>query len=1375
MIRWAKRFAIALVALAALAGFAYWLADTDWGHRQIVARIAAARPKSGLTIKIGKIDGSIYDHAIVRDLKLSDPHGVFLEMPQAQIDWQPFAWWNNRLQIEALLAQRTIVHRLPKLRPSGEKRSILPTFDIEVGKLEIARVDIGAAVAGKPRVGSVRGKAIIHAGRANVDLIASEQGGGLFHAKLDAEPNRDRFDAYLQIDAPGNSAIARMLGTSQNIRAGLNGEGSWTKWHGGSQLQLDGVEVANIGLTNSAGQFGLDGYLSAQSITKGKLQRLTAPIIKLTGHAKLANRQLSGSLAARSSALDAHANGVLDLTGNAFQNLLIDAILLQPSALFPNMTGRNIRLKARLNGAFSRAAFDYLFTADRVQFDKTGFESVRASGQGRLSRAPVAVPLKLSARRVDGVGDVAGGILANLSVDGVLIVTPKAITGDGLRLRSDKLSGKLGIFIDLKTGRYDVGLAGQLERYLIPGLGIVDVKSELKVVPGVAGRGSRVTGRGQAWVRRFDNPFLASLAGGLPVLETGLERGPDGELHLIGLRLSAPLLAMSGNGVRRRDGTFTFEGGGNQGRYGPLQLKLDGRIERPRLDILLVHPADALGLANVRLSLDPDTQGYRWRAEGGSSLGRFTGQGGLGLVNGQDALIDIASLNASQLEARGRLVVRDGGLAGKLALGGGGVTGSLDLSPQNAAQKIIAHIDARNARLDGPPLMLARRARFDGTILIDPKGSTVDGTLTGEGLARGGVTLARVAANFKMRNGSGEVRAAFAGSRGRAFDLQSVAQISPDRLQVIGSGTIDRKPVALSSPAILTREDDGWRLAPANLTFAGGRAKLSGLMSPNATEIDAILGAMPLAILDVISPDLKLGGTASGTLTYRHVGTSPPTGQTDLRIKGLTRAGLVLASRPIDMGISGALSGGIAAIRAIGVSGGKEIGRGQGRLQLGSAGSLAARIADAQLFAQIRYAGSADALWRLSGVQTLDVSGPVALAADVSGKLSDPVIRGSMRTSAARIESPATGMVLTAVRASGHFGSGSQLILESFDANAGKDGRVSGSGMIDLASQRGFAMSLMLDANNALLISRDDLAASVTGPIRIASDGNEGIISGDVVLNRSRFRLGRTTAVRAVPKLNVREVNQREVASVAARPSMPWRLALKARAPGRLAVSGLGITSEWKADLEIGGTPFAPLLRGRADLVRGDYEFAGKRFDLTRGSIRFQGENPPDPVLDILAEGEAQGINATIRVTGTGQKPEIRFASVPSLPEDELLSRLLFGTSITNLSAPEAVQLAAAVASLRDGGNGLNPINALRNAIGLDRLRILPADSVTGQRTAIAAGKYLTRRTYVELITDGQGYSATRAEFQVTRWLSLLSTISTIGRQSAAVRVSRDY
>ena len=95
---------------------------------------------------------------------------------------------------------------------------------------------------------------------------------------------------------------------------------------------------------------------------------------------------------------------------------------------------------------------------------------------------------------------------------------------------------------------------------------------------------------------------------------------------------------------------------------------------------------------------------------------------------------------------------------------------------------------------------------------------------------------------------------------------------------------------------------------------------------------------------------------------------------------------------------------------------------------------------------------------------------------------------------------------------------------------------------------------------------------------------------------------------------------------------------------------------------------------------------------------------------------------------------------------------LLFGSSITQVSAPEAVQLAAALASLR-GGGGLDPINRLRGAIGLDRLRIVSADPALGRGTAVAVGKYFGRRTFLELITDGRGYNASSVEFRITRWL----------------------
>lgn len=1372
-LRW---IGIALGGLVLILALLLWVADTSIGHRFIADRIAAQRPASGLQIRIGRIDGSIYSKARLKDVRFYDPGGLFFHASEARLDWTPAGWLANRLDISSLDIPVATLSKWPKLRSSGKKTSILPGFDIRIGHMAITRLMIEPRVAGGARrIGRLAGRVDIRKRRALVKLDIDAAAGDRFALLLDAEPDGNGFALNTDLAAPAGGVFGQMIGTARALAVRISGHGDWTQWQGSLQGDASGTRIAQLALSNNKGNFALDGRLALASVTHGKLQRLTAPVVRIRGDATLVNRRLNTRMQLASQALTVNLSGLVDLAANRFGPLNVDARLLEPRALFPNMTGRDITLKARLDGAFGAASFDYLLTAPFVAFDQTGFEQVRASGQGRLGKAPVVVPVNLTARRVTGVGDVAGGILADLSVTGPLRVTSRAITGDGLILKSDKLNSKLTLFVDLVTGRYDVGLAGQLTRYLIPGLGIVDIKSELKIVPGADGRGTQVVGHGQAWVRRMDNSFLAGLTRGLPALDTGLVRGPDGILHFVKLKLTSPGFAMTGDGFRRHDGSFFFKGSGRQAQYGPVtQFSLDGRIERPRLDMVLTRPNATMGLADVHLLLDPNASGFSWQASGGSRLGTFRGNGAVLLPSGSPATIIVAALTASKITAKGALRSATVGFGGQLALDGGGVSGTLDFSPAGSLQQIIAHVKMHDAAIEGSPILTARRATFDGTILLDPQGPSVNATLSGQGLSYSGIGLARFAANVRLEAGTGEIRASLAGSRGASFDVQTVAQITPDRIQLVGSGTIDRKPVRLTGPAVIIRESDGWRIQKSALEFAGGRAQVSGLWGNQANAFDADVTRMPLTIVDVLFPQSGLGGNASGHISYRETAGKQPSGEADLRINGLTRSGLILSSRPVDVGLKAVLTESNAAARAVAISNGQTIGRAQVQIRPGAGPSLVARLKSGPIFAQLRFNGAADTLWRMTGVEGFDISGPVAIGADITGSAANPLIRGSMRTTNARIESAATGMVLSAIKASGQF-SGSRLVIDNFTSNAG-GGTVSGKGSFDFTTGQRLGMNLSLQANNAVLLARDDLGATVTGPITFASDGRGGgVISGDVVLVRSAYRLGRASAAAAIPRLNVTEINAIAEDQAQGLPSSPWRLAINANAPNRLSVTGLGIESEWRAQLDIGGSITEPAISGRADMIRGGYEFAGRRFDLQRGSIRFQGEVPADPILDILASGDTQGLSATVRVTGTGQRPEITFSSTPALPQDELLSRMLFGTSITNLSAPEALQLAAAVASLQNKGNGLNPINVLRNAIGLDRLRILPADTITGQKTSVAAGKYITRRAYVEIITDGQGYSATRAEFQITRWLSLLSSISTIGRQTAAVRISKDY
>ncbi len=1368
---WPRRLLRELVAL--LLGLAFLLAvalailDTAPGHRWIVDRIEKIETSSGLRFRIGRIEGSVFGESKLKNVAILDSQGTFFTSPEIELDWTPGAWLYNRLAVERVHAARAKLVRLPRLKPSTRKGPILPGFDIHVGELSIDRLEIGKAVAGTPRIGRLKGSADVRSGRALVKLDAAVGGTDRLLLDLDAEPDGNRFDLEVRARSAAGGVIPALLGSKRPLALVVTGDGTWQRWRGSAALDLSGRPTARLRLTARDGRFGLRGALSPSQFLKGKLMRLTAPVVRVSGSASLKDRILDGQLLLGSRSLRVAATGALDLANNRFRAFRVGLDLIRPPALFTNMTGRNVRMLITLNGPFGTGTYAYRLTSPGVKFDNTGFVDVRAEGRGNLSPWPLRAPLHLQARAVTGVGDTASGILANARIDGFLTITPKLVRGENLQLRSAQLTGKLSLLIDLVTGRFEIIVSGGLTRYFIEGLGIVDVLTDLKVVPGPGGKGTLVTGKGRAWVRRLDNSFFASLTGGLPRIETDLTRTPDGILHFTNLQLYSPKLRLSGEGIRRRDGTFHITARGRQAQYGPVRMVLDGNIARPRVELFLDRPNETLGLKGVHLLLSPTAAGYDYRADGGSRLGPFTSKGEILMPKGGRTVISVAALDVNGAHATGRLRSDPGGFTGALDVAGGGLNGSLAFAPVGDDQKIDVHLTADHARFPGA--LAVRTGRLDGTIVLADEQTTLTGVVNTRGVEMGAVSIARLTANANLVNGSGQVRAAFAGRRGAEFEMTAVADISPDRIRLTGRGQVDRKPLVLEQAAVLTRSGDGWALAPTRVAFAGGTAVVSG-NSGSRPSVSARLQSMPLNVLNIAWPDLDMSGRASGSLDYAWK--EARSGKLNLTVRGLSRSGLVLASQPIDLGVAAIIEGDKAGLRAVAVSAGKTIGRAQARFSPVGNGQVLDALRDAPLFAQLRYQGAADTLWRLSGVEIFDLTGPASIGADIRGTWSNPVVRGSLRTQNARLESPVTGTVIENLVAQGSF-QGPRLVFSRLAGQTPGGGSLEGSGAVTFSEGRSL-LDLAFEASNARLLNRDDVAATVTGPLKVKSNGSGGTISGKLRLNSGRFTLGQASSAAAVPQLAVKHTGLDAADVIEPAQLHPWKLDLDV-AGGNLQVRGLGIRSTWTTDLHVGGFADSPAFTGRADLVRGNYEFAGRTFRLERGFIRFQGENPPNPLLDIRAEAQVQGLDATVLVQGSGLKPEISFVSNPPLPQDELLSRILFGTSITNLSAPEALQLASAVAALNSGTGSLDPINALRRAVGLDRLRILPADIATGQKTALAAGKYIGRKLYVEVITDGHEYSATRVEYEITRWLSVLSTVSTIGRAQASVRISKDY
>src|SRR3546814_4667568 len=103
-----------------------------------------------MKIGIGRLDGSLYGEMIVRDFSLSEPRGRFLTSPELRIDWRPFAFLSNHVDVRSATSKLINVQRLPEFKPvpdTGEP--LLPDIDIDVAKLQVDRIVFAPAVAGE--------------------------------------------------------------------------------------------------------------------------------------------------------------------------------------------------------------------------------------------------------------------------------------------------------------------------------------------------------------------------------------------------------------------------------------------------------------------------------------------------------------------------------------------------------------------------------------------------------------------------------------------------------------------------------------------------------------------------------------------------------------------------------------------------------------------------------------------------------------------------------------------------------------------------------------------------------------------------------------------------------------------------------------------------------------------------------------------------------------------------------------------------------------------------------------------------------------------------------------------------------------------------
>ena len=1395
--RIAKWIGIALASILVLLLLIVLGINTDPGRRLVADQIGGYTTASGLNIKVGRIDGSLYGRMTLSDVRVSDPKGVFLTSPRLSVDWRPFAFIRNHVDVRDLTTELVTLQRRPALKPSTEpvdpNAPTLPDLDVDLNKLHIGRFVVAAPVTGQAHVVRIDGRTHIADRRAQLTVdaaalrAANVAGGDTLHLVLDAVPDDDKLDVDARLRAPAGGVVATMGGLTAPLDVTVGGKGSWTRWDGRALATLGGGQLANLGVTARNGHIEVRGATRPGLYLTGPVERLTSPQLDVAVDMTLDQRKADTRIKLTSSALAVDAGGVLDLANSRFGNFAVDARLLTPGAILPNLSGRDVMARVVLDGAFATPTVDYKVQAQRIAFGTMGVEQLYAEGLARVNSDRILVPLAARARRVTGLNAAVGGLANNVRIDGDLAIAMPNILSDNLKIRSDNIDATAIVVANVTTGRYTGALKGRVDNYRVESIGIVDLTTDAKLVPGPNG-GFGITGRVVAKTERLFNSGVRSFLGGNAVLRSDIGYSPEGVVTFSGLRLNAPQFRVT-NGRGRFDpasGAVAVEADAYSTQYGPVSARVSGTATAPVVLVRAARPGLGVGLANVNARIVGRGGAYQVNASGGTNYGPFTAD--LLVRPGAQLAVDVRRVVFAGIAASGRIVQTAAGpFAGGLQFAGQGLSGRVQLASQGGYQRADVTARAANATVPGVADIAIGRALIDAHVVLYPKAPSVvaDVQLADTRYNSFVVQTARAKVNYV--GGRGTAQAVLTGSSGVPFTLAVNAQLAPNTYLVAAQGRANGVPFRTAGPARIVAAGGGYRLQPVRIDFGGGgrtvgggSARVAGSFGGGVTAAQARLDKLDLTFLSAFAPGLGISGSATGSLDYREQGNAIPVAEARLTVSNFQRSGLAAVSEPVDVVFAGSLGGTGAEARALVKRGPTVVGRLLATMRpLGNGAGWVQRLQNAPLGGGIRYNGPSAVLFSLAALPNQSLTGPIALAADFSGRLADPRLNGLIRADNLTYDNETFGTRLSQMRIAGRF-TNDRLELTQLNARAG-NGTVQAQGSIGLASDAGFPIDFRATLNNAQLAKSDALSATTTGTIHLTNGKNGGLIEGDLQIPEARYAIIRQGSAEVPELTGVRRRSEIRAArftdrSVPAAPVGLFKLNLHITAPNQIFVSGMGLDSEWRMDLRIGGTSAAPVVTGGLDIVKGAYSFAGKRFDVTRGRVRLRGTALADPDIDIQATTTTNGITAVINITGTGTRPQIAFTSTPALPQDEVLSRLLFGTNPSNLSATEAIQLASALNSLRgSGGGGLNPLGRLRSATGFDRLRIVSANETGGKGSALAAGKYLTDNIYVEIVTDARGFTATQLEIALTKALSLLTSTGSFGGSDVRLKYSKDY
>ena len=838
-----------------------------------------------------------------------------------------------------------------------------------------------------------------------------------------------------------------------------------------------------------------------------------------------------------------------------------------------------------------------------------------------------------------------------------------------------------------------------------------------------------------------------------PATVEGDIAGPFEALDLSG-RLLAQQVDIEGQILRDLDGTYRLSLRGAD-IDGPLTLALSspfGPVEA-RADLKMRE--DAVTLAALQAKL-PET-----------------------LVSGEVTL---------PLDGGAPIAVLDGEIADLgswLAFAGlaGGGQGRIQvkLNAPGAAAPVLATADfAKLTLLTAPGAMPVAAARLSLDLQAQDPALEQPGSfkLRAEALSRDNLDLNRLDLDGAGTASRLDLTLSAAGTWVEPLELRAAATVSrtADSLGIDlteAEGRAFGQPLRLRQAAQLTLAPAETRLENLDLSSGDTRLTADARIGGGQIAVVAALDQLPMTTVDGFW-ESGISGTMSAKLDLAGA-LADPRGTAELTATGL---------RPRDGGDVPALALTAAAdwragrVKIEGQLGGDQVTAArfsaEAPLALTADGAGLEVPDDGPLSGAVDWAGDITTLLLFVPLPQHRLAGQAAVALDITGTVGAPRLEGSVALNDARYENLETGTILRDLDLAAEIAQ-DQVTLASLTANDSAGGRISGEGNLALDPEKQFPFDVSVALDKFHAVRRDDVTAVTGGTIRA-----NGSLAAPRIEGRLTTETVEVSLAGALPpdvvSLDVIEIKdgvvQEQPEQLKKGPTVDVALDIIIEMPGRVFVRGRGLDSEWGGRLSVQGTSAEPLVSGEVKVVRGQLSVVGKPFKLKEGKVTLPKAAGSEPQLDVTAVNEGKDLIVTANLSGPPSKLDLELTSVPELPRDEIISRVLFGKSAASLSAAEAAQLALALNDLASGSD-TDLLGLARRTVGVDVLRVQTTEEGAA---AVEAGKYVTEDIYVGVEQGTTTESSTaEVEIELTPNITLESEVTGTGASKSGVRFQWDY